>query len=242
MTQVQVNAPVIVSLGEVPCEGRKDFPFKLDFSTGLSQDIDFTQFYTQGTIKSIQGIFVNNRGNVAEILIEMSGTKQVIAIAPGAQAYLPVLAKDPPFINVSCTNGASVCFLHVLNFFVPPFMWNQTFTVAIASLDAIIVNGRLNVRTTPAAFAQETNRSGTIAVGGTGQVLMATNLSRLQWNLQNPVTATETLQFSKFTIAGPWYDLAPGAFASDSGSTIYPGTIWVLAATTGHSFTSDEGQ
>ena len=234
-------APQPLSLGEMPCEKREDFKFRLDFSLGLEVDIDFSTFYNQGTIKSLQSLYVNNKGNTAEVVIVMNGTTQSITVPPNAQAYLPILNANPPTLKITCTNAAGICFIHALNFFVPPYMWNQTFTVDIPAIDAIIINGRLNVRTEPAGLVTDTDRSGTITAGGTGQSLMAANTSRVQWNLQNPVSATEKLQFSKVGATGPWYDLNPGSFAGDDGSTCYQGQLWVIAATTGHAFTADEG-
>lgn len=236
-----IGPPVQVFTGDEACEGRVDFRYKLDFSTGLEYDFDFAQWVQQGTIKSVQSFYINNFGNAFPLTIRMGSSTQVITIPPGAQAYMPVLQPNSPSWSVSCTNAASVAYLHVLNFFVPPYMWGQTLTVDIASLTAVIVNGRLNVRTQPAQLTTDTDRSGTITAGGAGQVLMVANAARLQWTLQNPSTATEILQFSKIAINGPWYDLIAGGEAGDDGTTVYAGTIWVKAATTGHAFTSDEG-
>lgn len=242
MTNITVVAPQAVELGKTPCESRMAFRIRLDFSTGLEQDINFAVFYNQGTIQSIQSLYVNNNGGSAALNFTMGGTGQVITVPPGAQAYIPVLDANPPTLQVTCTNGAQVAFLQALNFFVPPFMWGQSVSTDIPALDAIIIGGRMNVRIAPQGLASDTDRSGTIAAGGTGQVLMNANASRLQWNLENPVAATETLFFSKISIAGPWYSLNPGGFASDSGSSVYQGIIWVMGATTAHAFTADEGQ
>lgn len=234
--------PTTVELGKEPCEGRSSFRFKLDFSVGLVQQIDLTQFIQQGTIKSVQSIYVNNKSGANDLIFDFSGTQQSITVQAGRQAYISVLQPNAPVFTISCTNSAQIAFIQVLNFFMPTYMWGGTYTVDIPAIDVIIVNGRLNVRTTPQALVADTDRSGTITAGGTGQLLMATNASRLQWNLENPTAATEILQFSKISIAGPWYSLNAGGFASDGGSTIYTGSIWVLAATTGHAFTADEGQ
>lgn len=236
-----VNSPQGLELGKEPCKGRVAFKITLDFSQGLTQTVDFAQYYQQGTIKSIQTIYCDNSGGADPITFQFSQTQQQIIIPGTAEQYFNVLQPNSPVFTVSCTNAARVVVIHVLNFFVPPAIWGQTFTVDIPAIDAIIVNGRLNVRSTPAPLTADTDRSGTITAGGTGQVLMAANSARLQWSLQNPSTATELLQFSKNSIAGPWYDLVAGAFAGNNGATIYTGTIWVIAATTAHRFTADEG-
>lgn len=235
------NPPQGLMLGMEACEGRVAFRYKLDFSLGATIVVDLSQFFNQGTIKSIQSIYANNKGNANELVFDFSQTQQSITIPPAAQAYLPILQPNSPQFTVTCTNGASVAYLQVMNFFLPPAMWNQVFSTSDPIVDAIIISGRMNVRTTPQAVI-DNNASGTITAGGTGQLLMAANVARLQWSLQNPSTATEILQFSKTAIGGPWYDLLPGQFAGEDGSTIFVGALYVLAATTGHAFTSDWGQ
>lgn len=240
-TIAPVNAPFKVQLGGEACEGRSDFRIKLDFSLGLSQYIDFATWINQATIKSVQGLYVDNSGGANSVNFTMSGTGQVMTVPAGAQAYLPVLASNPPNITVDCANNTQITFLQVLNFFVPPYIWGGTVAIDIPAIDAIISGGRMNVRTTPQGLTALTDRSGTITVGGTGQSLMAANPARTQWTLANPSTATEILQFSKISVAGPWYDLLAGASVQESGDTIYQGQIWVKGATAAHAFTADEG-
>lgn len=241
ITAPTIGAPSAVELGKEACEGRKDFRIILDFSVGTTQLIDLTTFLNQGTVLSVQSMYVNVQAGTAPLKFTFNGTNQVIDVPAGAQAYLPVLVTNPPSFTVSCTNAAQISYIQLLNFFVPPFMWGQAVSTDIPAIDAIIANGRMNVRTAPAILTAETNRSGTIAVTNTGQVVMATNNSRVQWDLQNPSTATEILQFSKFSIGGPWYDLMPGQTVSEDGNVVFPGTLWVRAVTVGHAFTSSEG-
>lgn len=228
-------------MGAEACEGRKAFRFLLDFSLGLQYLIDFATWINQKTIESVQGLYVDNSAGTASVQFTFSGTNQIIIVPAGAQAYLPVIVANPPSIIIDCANAAQTTKLYVLNFFVPPYIWGGSQAITIASLDAIISGGRLNARIAPAGLTSLTNRSGTITAGGTGQSLMAANAARAQWNLQNPSTATEVLQFSKIGITGPWYDLVPGQGAGEDGSTVYQGQIWVLGATTAHAFTADEG-
>lgn len=233
--------PNTVPLGGEACEGRSAFSFVLDFSQGTTIDVDLTQWIQQAKIKSVQSLYVDNLAGTSPLVFVFGGTNQSITVAAGQQGYLPVLEANPPQFTITCANAAQISNLQVLNFFVPPYLWGGSVSVTIASLDAIISNGRMNVRSTPQGLTALTDHSGTIAAGGTGQSLMVANAARTQWNLQNPSTATEVLQFSKIGATGPWYDLLPGAGAGEDGSTIYQGQIWVKAATTAHAFTADEG-
>lgn len=235
------GAPLPVPVGGEACEGRKAFRFRLDFSLGLQYSIDLTQWIQQGTVKSVQSMYVDNSGGANALTFAFGGTLQQIIVPAGAQAYLPVLEVNPPVFTVSCTNALQVSNIQILNFFVPPFMWGQVQALTVASIDAIISAGRMNVRSTPQGLTADTDKSGSITAGGAGQILMAANAARTQWTLQNPSTATEILQYSKISIAGPWYDLIAAQGAGEDGSSIYQGTIWVIGATTGHAFTADEG-
>lgn len=240
MTQITSNG-IPVPLAMAACEGRKAFRIRLDFSTGLTQELDFAILESQGFLKSVQTVYVDNRGNAEDIEFVMGATNQSWTALEQSQGYYNVLQGLPSRFTVSCASASVIVDIWVLNFFVPPMVWGQELDVTIPSIDAIIINGRLNVRTQPAQLSAWTNRSSTITAGGTGQILMNTNAARLQWDLQNPSTATEILQFSKVSITGPWYDLMASEMANEDGSTVYGGTIWVKAATTAHAFTAGEG-
>lgn len=239
--------PNTVKTGDAACEGRKSITTIIDFTIGLTFQLDLTLIQQmQNWIKSVQCLYVDNADNADAKTIIMGVTNQRIIVPANSQGYYPILQPDPPVLQFK-SSVANTLKIQVLNFFLPPYIWGPTgslivgtVSVADAILDGTVSGNKVNVRTSPNGVIA-TDHSGTITVGGTGQVLMLANGSRGQWNLQNPVTATEKLQFSKIGITGPWYDLNAGSSVADDGSTVYQGEVWILGATTGHAFTADEG-
>lgn len=111
-----------------------------------------------------------------------------------------------------------------------------------------VVAEKVNVSgsTTPAGPVRGsiTNRSLTLAVGGTAQDIMAANATRNYIFLQNPLAATESL----------WFDVgADAVVAGDNSIELVPGQSWemvgfvptqrisVVAATTNHKIKAKEG-
>lgn len=85
-----------------------------------------------------------------------------------------------------------------------------------------------------------TDKSGTIAAGGSAQVAIAANTSRKSIIIHNPSTATEILQV-KFGSGGGYIDLLAGGTLDYSSGNVPAGDIYVVAATTLHAFTAYEG-
>ena len=90
------------------------------------------------------------------------------------------------------------------------------------------------------SFGHMTDASGTIAVGGTAQVLLPANSARQYLFIQNPITATETLRFCSDVTATTTnsFELAAGGsatFSSDNGF-MPTGAISILAATGAHAY------
>ena len=86
--------------------------------------------------------------------------------------------------------------------------------------------------------------SGTIAVGGTAQVLVAANPARKYLCVQNPVTAIETLRVCPDAIATTTnsYELvAGGSLEMTDAGFVSTGAISILAATSAHAFVAKWG-
>lgn len=227
--------------GAVPCEGTKAYPFNLDFTGGKNAySIDLTQQYNQKQFTTLQCIYADNSANTAPLQIVCSATGQVITFPPMSQGYLPILQPVPPKFIIQTTGGV-VIMVQLLNFYVPPTIWNiATYSgsglpqIDIPALDAIISNGRLNVSSRPATDTF-VDKSGTITAGGTGQVLVPVAAAGQRVLIQNPSTAGEVLQYSLIALVGPWFDLAAGQAVDLSEIT---NGVWVKGATTAHAFTA----
>lgn len=254
MTQQPVQSQYIpnsIPLGEEACEGRKSFTILIDFSLGLTYQMDLTAAQQQNNwVRSIQSLYVDNSTNANPLIVTMGVTQQVVKIPAWSQAYLPILQPNPPVIQMQ-TASAVVLKVHVLNFFVPPAIWSAYGTkfqfdasgylqVSDPLLEALISNGALNVNMAPYGIGTDTDRSGTIAAGGTSQVLLVANASRKRWFVQNPSTATEILQIRLGAIGAKVIDIAAGATWDEDGSSIFTGGVWIVAATAAHAFTAYE--
>ena len=257
MTIQNINtagAPLNLSLGMQACEGRKVIPFTINFATAETAAIDLTNTFQQNSISAVQSMFVDASSAGQEVVFDYGAENQKVIVPAGAQAYMPVMQTNPPRFTVTCNDGNFILNLLLMNFFVPPYIWYPTGAsisanvtivgplgqqVMAASIPVVIASNQSAVPIEPSDVGS-TDESGTITAGGAGQVLMAANATRKQWTLFNPIAATETLQFSKVGATGPWYDLAPGSLASEDGTSVYEGEIWVIAATTAHAFTASQ--
>jgi hypothetical protein len=229
--------------GSFPCEGTKSYPVQLDFSVANGWLCDFTQQFNQKQFTTLQTVYVDNSNNPQPVIITCSGTGQVITAPAMSQGYYSLLQPTPPQLNVASAGAVKVT-LQFLNFYIPPTVWLITSTngqglpeVDVPALDAVISGGRVLVSSIPGTLIGPQDLSGTIAAGGTAQSLITLNPSRKRWQLSNPSTATEILQFMYVTGASGRTDLAPGQTWVEDGSSTSGDAIFVVAATTGHAFT-----
>lgn len=231
--------------GAVPCEGTKVFPFNLDFTAGKNAySIDLTSQYNQKQFTTLQTVYIDNSNNPAILQIVCSVTGQVITAPALSQGYYAILQPSPPKL-IAQTLGGVVVLIQLLNFYIPPVVWEIPIVNAaglpeidIPALDAVIVGGRVQVQQVPYTIQGLTDASGTIAVGGTRQVLFAASPTRQRWILSNPDTATETLYFCFTLITAGLIPILPGASWDESGSSIVGDGVWVVGATTAHAFTA----
>lgn len=242
--------PVNVYTGDKMCEGRKSLPVNIDFSQGANFFLDLSSIQGQGPqkyISSVQTLYIDNVDNTAAIDVVMDVSKQRIRIPAGSEAYIPVLEPNPPKITFTCANPVIVP-VQVLNFFVPPYIWGNNFAftpagyleVSDPALDAIISNGALATRPTTLGYTSITNDSSTITAGGTAQQAIAANANRKRFIVSNPDSASETLYLILGASGNGQIPLLPGMTWDESGSSIFQGAVYVLAATTGHAFTAYE--
>jgi hypothetical protein len=243
MTSVPTNSQLPISqvlLGSPACEGRKSITTIIDFSIGLSFQLDLSAIQTQQKwINSVQTLYVDNSHNASAIDIVMGVSLQHITIPAGAQAYMPILQPNPPVLNFTNTLPVTVK-IQILNFFVPPIVWGAggvTQEVSDPILDATVSNNRVNTTSLPTTLTGVTDASGTITAGGTAQQVLAANASRNRFIIANPDTATDTLYMSFGSGASGEIPLQPGMIWDESGSSIVGEAIFLKGATTGDAFT-----
>lgn len=223
--------------GSLPCEGTKAFPFNLDFTAANAYQIDLAPQYNQGQFQTLQTAYIDNIDNpeVLEIIIS-GGTYQRVVAPAFSQGFYAILVGGPPPVIMVQTSGTLLLNVILLNFYIPPVVWYGELTVDIPAIDAIIVNGGLNVNSTPPTFTGFIDASGTITAGGVAQALFALSAGRKRFVISNPSSESEALQFN-FN-GGGFIDLLPGMTWDESGSEINGDAVTVKAATTGHAFTA----
>jgi hypothetical protein len=220
-------------------------------STGYA--IDTTTFANKLQMKTVQTIFLDNSQNNGYAEVFNPLFNQSFALPPGWQGYFPILA---PLISgskfqVTSTGNEQVNVIF-LNSLMPLASWAATVTppaagnpqsVADAILDATVQNNRQNV-TSIDAQATGVDFSGTIAVGGTAQLVLAANANRRGFFIQNTdPNDAEGLWFGFTAGITPG---SAGAYGMAQAANInYPGgsfqgivsnNIYLVAATTGHKF------
>jgi predicted secreted protein len=237
--------------GALPCEGTKTLPYNIDFTAANAYLIDLTQQYQQQQFTTLQTIYIDNSDNLDVTEVICGTTNQLITAPPQSQGYYAILEVQPPKLQIQ-SNGNVIVPVQLLNFYIPPQVWSVTgdanvvagkLQVADPILDATVSNNRVNVTTNPGAVTN-TDNSGTIALGGTAQLLLAANPARKSWKLTNPAGATaETLQFAYGAAGNGKIDIPNGQTwaEGDDGGLVSQQAIYVVAATTGHAFTAYEG-
>lgn len=246
MVQVaQTPGFVTTRNGEMPCEGPRAFPFLLDFSIANAYLIDLTAQYQNKQFTSMQCAWVDNTLNDSPFQIIVNGTNQVIECPPFSQGFYELLLPSPPKITVQTVGGNFTVQIILLNFYIPPQVWNITPyssgglpQIDIPALDAIISNGALTVTTRPFSASGFTDAGGTITLGGTAQQVIPTNAALERWTISNPDTATETLYMHWGAAGHSPIPILPGGGWDESGSSIMCDGVWLSAATTGHAFTA----
>lgn len=107
---------------EVPKEGPKSIPQRIDFTTNVSWSIDFSNLTANETITMIQTLFIDNSNNSDSLSVVFEGTQQTLICPPLAQGYFPILTQNWPKCVVS-TSGGVVILIEFINIPIPPSVW-----------------------------------------------------------------------------------------------------------------------
>lgn len=115
--------------------------------------------------------------------------------------------------------------------------------IADASGNRLVIDAGGGIVTTKTGAL--TNRSGTIATGGTAQQAAAANTSRRYLLIQAPTTNSESfwvrLDGNAAVVGSPSIEIAPGVALTFEAAFVPNGAISVIAATTGTPWTLVEG-
>lgn len=235
----------------------KMIPCRCDFAaTGipaLGYTIDATPYFQQGSISSVQTLYLDNSLNNGYLTVQNPLFAQSFSLPPGYQGYFPCLVGKGSgglFYVTSPGAGTGIAVVALLNVFLPAMMWPALATpitpgltqpVSDAILDATVSGGRVLTRSLPSQFTA-TDHSGTIAVGGAAQIAAAADAARVGFLIQN-LDITEGLWISLTAgavIGGAGsFELAPGADSNFPGGVfqgVVSNDISVNATTAAHKY------
>lgn len=262
--------PIAYAAGENLLKGEKNpfaIPCACDFgATGIPATgyiIDPSRFYNNGAIKTIQSIFFDNSQCNGATQVFVPAFNQVFTLAAGQQGYFqvlaPLLSGGVMLVTSAATTGIANVLL--LNTLMRTATWSTiaatgsgSVPVSDAVLDATVGAGPAQTATkisviTKAAQLTAVDRSGTIAVANTSQVLAAANANRQGLEIQNIDGAN---------LEGLWYNPSGGAAVvggvgsfelAAAGSANFPGgfakiitsnAVNIIATTAGHKFSAVE--
>lgn len=262
--------PIPYAAGENLLRGEKNpfaIPCACDFgATGIPAQgyiIDPSRFYNSGAIKTIQSIFFDNSQCNGATQVFVPAFNQVFTLSAGQQGYFqvlaPLLSGGLMFVTSAATTGIANVLL--LNTLMRTATWSTiaatgggSVPVSDAVLDATVGAGPGQTATkisvlTKIAQLTGTDRSGTIAVANTSQVLAVANANRQGLDLQNiDGVNLEALWFNPSggaaVVGGVGsFSLAQAASANTPGGFVTIRTsnaVSIIATTAGHKFSAWE--
>jgi hypothetical protein len=178
---------------------------------------------------------VNSEGQALDTMYEVDGTPR-LKLAVGEVTGAGLTPKEG-WQGVATHQDADT-FVALDGVVVAAGVLDGGTTVIKLAVDA---TGRLQITT--GAGGSLTDRSGTVAVGGTQQTLAGINSVRRYLLVQN-IDDGEDLWINFTTVAvtdQPSIRLGPGESFTMEGSFVSPQLVSVIAATSGHKFTAKEG-
>lgn len=203
-------------------EGPRAVPLVLDFTIATGNTsvlLDMKNAQAQARMSYVQTIFVDNSLSTVPTTINVNGLSQAIIIPDSSQAYVPLLAINPPVL-VCANNGNVKVPIQLLNFPLPPCVWRisqGTVTVDQPALDALIGNwnggGNALAVNDLALYALATTGAGLKVQGGGGGV-PAANLSYSNYVGLGNTNAIAGTPAKQIIVKNLFVYLEPGTFSA----------------------------
>lgn len=111
---------------QIPKEGPKAVPIRLDFSAADTYTLDLGNRQHLGAIQLIQSIFVDTSLVDVNLTVLFNGANQLITIKGRTNGYYTVLAANPVNFIFTCPAGGAVVTVALLNFPVASAQWPAT--------------------------------------------------------------------------------------------------------------------
>ena len=144
-----------VTNAQIPAEGPKAIPFKMNFTGQPSFSFDLTQIQQRGKFSVMQTLFVDNSANAVVVTTTFEVSGQILITPAFSQGYYAVIAPTNTKFVVSAP-GATTVNVQFINVPIAPCVWSSVtagpiitpggaLIVSDAALDAAIINNRLQV-------------------------------------------------------------------------------------------------
>jgi len=106
----------------VPAGGPKVVPVTVDFTVNPQVLIDAQNLVSSGKIEYLQGVYIDNSGNVNAVSLTMSTTNQIITCPARSQGYFAIMVPDPPQMYANTPIGV-VIPMFFYNVPIQPAVW-----------------------------------------------------------------------------------------------------------------------
>lgn len=225
--------------GYAPVEGGPAaIPITLDFTVNGSVSFDVIDAVQRGIVDYIQSMWVDNSGNLNALTFLCSQTGQKIIVPANAQGIWPIIA--PAGLRITATTTPAGGLKPLVILLNVPMPMTQYGPVSLTVTNVNPAQGTM------------TDRSGSLAVAGTSQLLAAANGARKLLMIENPATAAgqgiaaaESLFVNATAAAtvngGNSFEILPGGYWPPGNVNVTSTDLFnVNAATVGHKWVAKE--
>ena len=118
--------PLSVVANAQPKEGNRTIPALIDWTVASSQVVDLQSQKDQGIFSSLQGVWVDNRGNTNPVLLSLQNSQQVISCPANGQGFFQVISTGSPKVTISSAATTGSTFILFFNFPVVNEVWDAS--------------------------------------------------------------------------------------------------------------------
>lgn len=208
MTAVRGKPAFGIWNGYAPASGPKAMPYTFDFSDTTLITDNLLDENTRGIMQFVQGMYVDNFDNPTPFVITFDVTAQRIVVPANSCGTFPVLAPDQTGFRATQSQG-TIVYVQFLNV---PTAW--------------CIWGPVTVNTVPVAPASGNLSGGGIALSGVSEILLAANVNRLGYIIENPPANVNSIWIN-FGVGNPAaadqtsFEISPGGYFPPNGGFVF---------------------
>jgi hypothetical protein len=108
---------------QIPQEGSKASPIRLDFTLADAYDVDIQNIQARGFLSMVQTLFIDMSQTDASMTILINGSLQRIVVKGRTQGYYCVMCPVPTKMLFTCPGGPQDCIVYFINVPIPGHVW-----------------------------------------------------------------------------------------------------------------------